>query len=56
MMKRNNWYKTCLISFMFLGGCGLMAQQPSLLIADFEHQKEIGGITLRYGTDFSIWI
>ncbi len=41
MIKRNSWYKTCLIFSMFLGGCGLMAQQPSLLIADFEHQKEV---------------
>ena len=41
MIKRNNWYRTCLIFSMFLGGCSLMAQRSSLLIADFEHQKEV---------------
>ena len=41
MIKRNNWYRTCLIFSMFLGGCNLMAQRSSLLIADFEHQKEV---------------
>ena len=41
MIKRNNWYRTCLIFSMFLGGCSLMAQRSSLLIADFEYQKEV---------------